>query len=416
SQNPYFSAGSGLLVLTAGLAVLRQAAVAAATVARRRAFVTIEIPGRDPAYPWVLRWLARHGHLGSRGHQLSLVTTVQRSGAGAGGLTPPFVPGPGRHYLRYDGAWLLVERTRERAAVTMAGAAGDGAGAGVLGRSGPVETVTLTGLSHHRGHIARLVQAARAEALEQLDDALVVYTSRGVNWEPFGPPRRRRPLGSVVLRQGQAERLVGDVQAFLASRAWYDDRGIPYRRGYLLHGPPGTGKTSFIQSLAGHLGLHVCILNLAERGMTDDRLAYLLAHVPPASVVVLEDVDAAFGTREDHPDGIAAAGSRGGSLMARHGAMPTVTFSGLLNALDGIVSGTDRLLFMTTNHVDRLDPALVRPGRIDVTECLGPVDAFQAARMFHRFYPDAPDDAVERFAAIVVPDRLSPAALQGHFV
>ena len=73
--------------------------------------------------------------------------------------------------------------------------------------------------------------------------------------------------------------------------------GIPYRRGYLLHGPPGSGKTSFIQCLAGQLEYNICVLNLGERGMTDDRLSHLLSNTPPQSIILLEDIDAAFPNR-----------------------------------------------------------------------------------------------------------------------
>ena len=75
--------------------------------------------------------------------------------------------------------------------------------------------------------------------------------------------------------------------------------GIPYRRGYLLHGPPGCGKSSFITALAGELGFSICVLNLSERGLSDDRLHHLLAVAPTESIILLEDVDAAFVSRED---------------------------------------------------------------------------------------------------------------------
>ena len=75
-------------------------------------------------------------------------------------------------------------------------------------------------------------------------------------------------------------------------------QGIPYRRGYLLHGPPGSGKTSFIQALAGELGYNICLLNLAERGLTDDKLNHLLGLVPERSIVLLEDIDSAFSKRD----------------------------------------------------------------------------------------------------------------------
>lgn len=87
---------------------------------------------------------------------------------------------------------------------------------------------------------------------------------------------------------------------------WYHDRGIPYRRGYLLHGPPGSGKTSFIQALAGELEKNICILNVNDMGMTDDRLAHLLNNIPPSSILLLEDIDAAFPDRnrvDPLPDG-----------------------------------------------------------------------------------------------------------------
>lgn len=73
--------------------------------------------------------------------------------------------------------------------------------------------------------------------------------------------------------------------------------GIPYRRGYLLHGPPGSGKSSFIQALAGSLSYDICLLNLSERGLADDKLNHLLSNAPERSFVLIEDVDAAFNKR-----------------------------------------------------------------------------------------------------------------------
>ena len=73
--------------------------------------------------------------------------------------------------------------------------------------------------------------------------------------------------------------------------------GIPYRRGYLLHGPPGSGKSSFIQALAGSLSYDICLLNLSERGLADDKLIHLLSNTPERSIVLIEDIDAAFNKR-----------------------------------------------------------------------------------------------------------------------
>merc|ERR1711925_59540 len=97
---------------------------------------------------------------------------------------------------------------------------------------------------------------------------------------------------------GVGEGIVQDVTEFVNSVSWYRDRGIPYGRGYLLHGPPGCGKTSFITALAGELEYSICVLNLSDRSMSDDRLQHRLADAPENSIILLEDIDAAFVSRE----------------------------------------------------------------------------------------------------------------------
>ncbi|XP_059503572.1 mitochondrial chaperone BCS1 isoform X2 [Stegostoma tigrinum] len=183
--------------------------------------------------------------------------------------------------------------------------------------------------------------------------------------------------------------------------------GIPYRRGYLLYGPPGCGKSSFITALAGELEYSICLMSLSDRSLTDDRLNHLLSVAPQQSIVLLEDVDAAFINRDlakENP--------------TMYEGMGRLTFSGLLNALDGVASAEARLVFMTTNHLDRLDPALIRPGRVDHKQFVGYCSHWQLSQMFQRFYPDQPVALAEEFAdrALSVSDRISAAQVQGHFL
>lgn len=72
----------------------------------------------------------------------------------------------------------------------------------------------------------------------------------------------------------------------------------------MLHGPPGCGKSSYITALAGELERGICVLNLSERGLTDDRLNHLLAVAPQQTIILLEDIDAAFSSREESKEGI----------------------------------------------------------------------------------------------------------------
>lgn len=314
-------------------------------------------------------------------HHLSIATEKIEHPNGSVLTHFSLIPGPGKHILRYKRAFLIVNRVRETKSMD-------------FHRGIPWETVTLTTLYSQRHIFEELFQEAHQLAQQSTEGKTIVYTSRGTTWERFGEPRRKRPLESVILDQGIKERIVSDVKDFLASGKWYYDRGIPYRRGYLLHGPPGTGKrslldspppswlsntvvliliSSFIQALAGELDYNIAMLDLSERGMTDDRLNYLLTVIPRRTFVLLEDADAAFSRRRVQSD---ADGYRGAN----------VTFSGLLNALDGVASAEERVVFLTTNHAERLDEALVRPGRVDMTVRLGEATRWQIERLWDRFY------------------------------
>lgn len=245
-------------------------------------------------------------------------------------------------------------------------------------------------------------------ALKQHEGKTIMYVAMGSEWRPFGHPRRRRPISSVVLDTGISDRIVADVKEFIGNASWYRERGIPYRRGYLLYGPPGCGKSSFITALAGELEFNICVLNLSERGLTDDRLNHLLSVAPEQSIILLEDVDAAFVSREDTAQ-----------MKTAYEGLNRVTFSGLLNCLDGVASTEARVLFMTTNYLERLDPALIRPGRVDVKEYIGPCSQYQIEQMFLRFYRDEKDLLqAKTFAEAVEQCKkpVSPAQIQGYFM
>ncbi len=92
-----------------------------------------------------------------------------------------------------------------------------------------------------------------------------------------------------------------------------------------------------------------------------------------------------------------------------------LSFSGFLNALDGVVSSEGRIIFMTTNHIERLDPALMRPGRVDVREFIGDASPFQIRQMFLRFY-ETETSLADRFVVALEGAAVSTAQLQGHFL
>ncbi|BFZ62645.1 Complex III assembly protein translocase and chaperone [Saitoella coloradoensis] len=396
TDNPLFGAGFGLMGLGAGLAMARQGVVRAAHMAQRQMLVTLEIPSKDKSYLWFLHWMSLQQKTASvglglgRSHHLAVETSYKQHDNGSASTTFSLVPGPGKHFFRWRGAWIQVTRSRDTKMVD-------------ISTGSPWEVVTLTTLSRDRHLFTELLEEAKGLAMKMQEGKTMIYTSWGPEWRPFGQPRRRRLLDSVVLDQGIKEDIVADVKDFLASGKWYYERGIPYRRGYLLHGPPGSGKTSFIQALAGELEYNIAILNLSERGLTDDKLNHLLSNLPERSIMLLEDIDAAFSGRQQTEE----------SGYGRS----NVTFSGLLNALDGVASAEERIIFMTTNHVEKLDPALIRPGRVDMKQLIDNATPHQLREMFLRFYEGKEAEADEFVRQIQETGKpVSTAQLQGVFV
>ncbi|KEQ86374.1 P-loop containing nucleoside triphosphate hydrolase protein [Aureobasidium pullulans EXF-150] len=298
--------------------------------------------------------------------------------------------------------------------------------------------------------------------------------------------RPSRPLDTVILDPEQKSRILSDMDEYLhpLSPKWYASRGIPYRRGYLFSGPPGTGKTSLSFSLAGIFGLDIHIINLMDPSMSESMLSRLFNNLPKRCIVLFEDIDAAgIKKRKDDSDGDSDSNSdsksdcnseseyekprkvshkngrksRGRAAVQKrtttNGAArpvkqssialdsdsetdddatqkplslhrfqlpvypqprlhpppttrmipspsslslapssppnePTskISLSGLLNCIDGVATHEGRILIMTTNHPEKLDPALIRAGRVDMQIAFTNATSSQIKSLFLRMY------------------------------
>ncbi|GAM19516.1 hypothetical protein SAMD00019534_026910, partial [Acytostelium subglobosum LB1] len=406
-ENPFFSAGFGLIGVGSAIALFRKGFQTSLIQARRYFFVSVEVPSKDKSYHWLMEWLANKRSQNTR--HVSVETTFHQHEGGDIVSRINFVPSVGSHFVVYKGRVIRVERHREKNVVDMS--------------SGNLwESITLTTLGFKRDIFSKLLDEARVMAAEREEGKTIIYTSMGTEWRRFGHPRKRRPIASVILDHGVSAHIVDDVKRFLTNSSWYTDRGIPYRRGYLLFGPPGTGKSSFITALAGELQLSICILNLAGKNVSDATLNQLLASAPQRSIILLEDIDAAISTSSS-PAASAAQQQgqpmqyqyqyQGGSMMTSSGSQ--LTWSGLLNALDGVAASEGRILFMTTNHLEKLDRVLIRPGRVDMIERIGLASSHQVEKMFLKFYPGETALATQ-FTSHIPSETVSPAALQGFFM
>jgi len=229
-----------------------------------------------------------------------------------------------------------------------------------------------------------------------------IYRNTKGEWKSQVSKNSRR-LCTVILKKGEMESLSADLNDFLANEEWYTNREVSYTRRYLFSGIPGAGKSSCIKAISGHTKRHVYYLILSEIG-SDAELFKLMEAIPHhQSVVVLEDIDCATDivharqkdeekTDEEKVSRSAEEeATRTREKSSREDKKSTLTLSGILNAIDGgMIQTHGQILIMTTNHPEKLDPALLRPGRIDRHMEFSHCDAGQIESLFVNFFDNPP--------------------------
>lgn len=202
---------------------------------------------------------------------------------------------------------------------------------------------------------------------------------RLLHWkeEEIGERKNPKPFDSYA-QNPSTEEARKDFQQWLSLKQWYLQRDIPWRRGYLLQGPPGTGKTSLVRALAQEADLPVYAYDLSTLDNEDFNSAWMDIQANAPCVALIEDVDGVFKGRENVVSG---SDMRGG-----------LSFDCLLNAIGGIQTADGVAVFITTNQPEHLDPALVRPGRVDRTFTLDLPTEHQRESIITRILGNCPAD------------------------
>lgn len=404
----------------------------------RRCFMSsIYIDEHDDLFQMVMAWLAESQQFGSRRSLRAKTQTGAKAEDGADDiagdalnengifdytrwsarLPPRFEPYYGQNYMFHNGTLFFFKRSQrqanQRVQVTFNGSAED-------------DLLQLDCIGRSTDPIKELLRTIKVWSLNRQRNTTTIRHPTPKDRARFGgswtktSSRPSRPMETVILDAEQKSMIIRDMNEYLhpASARWYAARGIPYRRGYLFHGPPGTGKTSLSFALAGIFGLEIYAISLQEPTLTEGDLLQLFNGLPRRCIVLLEDVDAAGLLRDRASDeknkpktkkegkqtgkqgeegkekaaaaekgdnytlkdlarelkAISTPAQRGGphaTMQQNNGAGPNrapgtgISLSGLLNAIDGVASAEGRVLIMTTNHAEKLDAALVRPGRVD---------------------------------------------------
>ncbi|KAF4772202.1 hypothetical protein HAV15_004911 [Penicillium sp. str.  len=261
-----------------------------------------------------------------------------------------FTPSEGSHYFWYKNRPLMLEREHR-----------DGGMWYVMNN----ERIFLSCLGRNPAILKTLLAEAQQAYVERDSNRTVIYRGSRVaagqsfNWYRC-MARLPRPLSTVILDQEQKQDFLDDIKEYLhpRTRRWYNNRGIPYRRGYLLHGPPGTGKTSLCFAAAGILGLKLYLLDLNSTALDEEALLSLFSELPRRCIILLEDIDSAGITKtrntaaaststSENPvndatakDATATADSTGAKENTKKGG---ITLSGLLNVIDGVAARAFRL-------------------------------------------------------------------------
>ncbi|KAI5073869.1 hypothetical protein GOP47_0011882 [Adiantum capillus-veneris] len=195
-----------------------------------------------------------------------------------------------------------------------------------------------------------------------------LYTNgdRGSHWTPV-TLKHPSTFDTISLDGDLAERIQADLKAFSESEAYYHSIGRAWKRGYLLYGPPGTGKSSLIAAIANYM--HYDIYDLELTNVTNNTvLQKLLMQTTRKSIIVIEDIDCSTSTEISKRQTGASLRGQGSIKDGASSHSQGFTLSGLLNFADGLLScyGEERIFIFTTNHKERLDPALLRCGRMDM--------------------------------------------------
>jgi SpoVK/Ycf46/Vps4 family AAA+-type ATPase len=231
--------------------------------------------------------------------------------------------------------------------------------------------------------ISEAIKESEVDEIEEDRDFINIYVYEEFYWN-FTTSQKKRPLDTIYLKAVEKDKIVNDIQQFIDDEHKFRQYAIPYKRSYLLEGPPGTGKSSIIYALASHFDLNIGIFKT-----TTEKKSFENAYksLPTNTILLIEDIEHCI-TDDRKKFGI----------------------NDLLNVMDGVIVKNRLLTFITTNHVEQLPKVMMRPGRIDMIIHFTYMSKEQIIMIHSTFCKD--ENSEEFYKQVKHLKKLTPAILQ----
>ncbi len=287
--------------------------------------------------------------------------------------------GYGNHIIKFKNKFLFINLIREKGGVADV----------------DKETVIITKFGRSRKIFDELIQCLLNI---NEDNKIEVYNFKNDYWA-FVKKLEKRNIDTVFIEKTKLDLILLKIKKFTESEAWYIRHAIPYQLGILFYGTPGTGKTSLIKALAAYLNYPIYVLAADKI----NHIADMMSDLPPKALLVIEDIDCSNSVISRNKD----IGPNKKENVAKTELMRP-NLSTILNTLDGLYSLHGRILIATTNHIEKLDTALLRPGRIDLKIEFNYVNSEIFEQFINHFFPNNKID----YTKIKIKENITTSYLQ----